>query len=177
MPSRKIVTPDMKVWKYERLLSLCDNDPEFIKEAEMSGMTVEQFRKFTVLCIRNEKNNIKEEEQRRELAKESVQAEDAKRYKNQRNIAAIICIILLASTLFFAFRTDGKHTALFEKQKTVINAALTDKNYVASVNSDKYHISGCTYAENILPGNIVYYTTEADAKAAGKNPCSKCVGD
>ena len=46
--------------------------------------------------------------------------------------------------------------------------------YVASVNSDKYHRLACDYVDNILEENMVYYKTPADAERDGKYACSVC---
>ena len=46
--------------------------------------------------------------------------------------------------------------------------------YAASRESNKYHRTYCHYVDNILPENLVYYTSEEAARRAGKTPCSAC---
>jgi competence protein ComEC len=46
--------------------------------------------------------------------------------------------------------------------------------YVGSSKSDKYHLPGCRYAEKILPGNQVWFSSKAEAQAAGYVPCQVC---
>lgn len=46
--------------------------------------------------------------------------------------------------------------------------------YVGSVNSDKYHKPFCRWAEKILPANEVWFSSKAEAEAAGYQPCKVC---
>ena len=50
----------------------------------------------------------------------------------------------------------------------------TDGTYVGSVDSDKYHIPGCRFAEKILPENEIWFDTVEEAQAAGYSPCGVC---
>lgn len=56
--------------------------------------------------------------------------------------------------------------------QTTKPAATT--RYAASRESDKYHSTYCYYVDNILPENLVYYSSEDAARRAGKSPCSVC---
>ena len=94
----------------------------------------------------------------------------------QRNLAIALCVALLVAVLFLALRPipeaeDESPPPAVDKQS---GAIVTEQNYVASVNSDKYYRLTCDYAENILEENRVYYETAADAEDAGKHPCSAC---
>lgn len=93
----------------------------------------------------------------------------------QRNLAIALCAVLLVAVLFLALRpvpaaVSDATPAAGAQQETVV----TERNYVASVNSNKYHRLTCDYAQNILEENRVYYETAADAEDAGKQPCSVC---
>lgn len=46
--------------------------------------------------------------------------------------------------------------------------------YVGSVDSDKYHIPGCRFAEKILPENEIWFDTVEDAQATGYTACGVC---
>jgi competence protein ComEC len=46
--------------------------------------------------------------------------------------------------------------------------------YVGSSKSDKYHLPSCRYAEKILPANQVWFSSKAEAQAAGYVPCGVC---
>lgn len=91
----------------------------------------------------------------------------------QRNILLVVCSLLLISTLFFAFHptASGVQGSTREPADTETQSVEAERNYVASVNSDKYHRLSCDYAGNILAGNRIYYAT---AEEAGKKPCSVC---
>ena len=50
----------------------------------------------------------------------------------------------------------------------------TSGTYVGSVDSDKYHIPGCRFAEKILPENEIWFDTVEEAQAAGYTACGVC---
>lgn len=52
--------------------------------------------------------------------------------------------------------------------------AQTDKVYVGSKESDKYHKPTCRYAKNILDSNQRWFSSAEDAAAAGYSPCGTC---
>jgi methylphosphotriester-DNA--protein-cysteine methyltransferase len=47
-------------------------------------------------------------------------------------------------------------------------------NYVGSVNSDKYHVPSCRWAQNIKSENEVWFSSSEEARAAGYSPCKTC---
>jgi beta-lactamase superfamily II metal-dependent hydrolase len=56
-----------------------------------------------------------------------------------------------------------------------VEPASTGK-YVGSAKSDKYHLPSCRYAEQIAPENRVWFSSEAEAQAAGYVACKVCGG-
>lgn len=54
------------------------------------------------------------------------------------------------------------------------SAPASTNNYVASAESDKYHLPKCRFAKKILPENAIWFATTADAKASGYSPCGSC---
>jgi len=46
--------------------------------------------------------------------------------------------------------------------------------YVGSVNSDKYHLPDCRWAQKINVDNEVWFDSKEDAKEAGYVPCKVC---
>ncbi len=52
-------------------------------------------------------------------------------------------------------------------------ASTAQGEFVASINSDLYHHSSCPAAKRINPENQVWFTTNAEAEAAGYSP-SQC---
>lgn len=52
--------------------------------------------------------------------------------------------------------------------------AQSSGTYVGSVDSDKYHIPGCRFAEKILPENEIWFDTVEEAQAAGYTACGVC---
>lgn len=125
------------------------------------------------------------EEQLRFVRKEREKDKaEASEYKKQRNIALVLCVVFFALALLFAFRPAQAAAELKETSAvpTSQNDAITftewtrrqNCEYVASVNSDKYHRLACDYVDNILEENMVYYKTPADAERDGKYACSIC---
>ena len=47
-------------------------------------------------------------------------------------------------------------------------------NYVGSLESDKYHLPGCRFAEKISEENEIWFDTEEEAITAGYKPCGVC---
>ncbi|MEW6727094.1 MAG: Ada metal-binding domain-containing protein [Bacillota bacterium] len=46
--------------------------------------------------------------------------------------------------------------------------------YVGSIKSNKYHLPTCRYAEAITSESRIWFMTEAEALAAGYEPCGVC---
>lgn len=75
--------------------------------------------------------------------------QEAHEYKKQRNLALILCAVFLALALFLAFRprkdTAPAQAAVSQSVSTTETfsewTARRNRNYVASINSDKYHCS------------------------------------
>lgn len=48
--------------------------------------------------------------------------------------------------------------------------------YVASKNSDKYHLPWCSGAQRIAEENLIYFTSKEEAEMAGYTPAANCKG-
>lgn len=53
-------------------------------------------------------------------------------------------------------------------------AAPASAVYVGSAKSDKYHYPDCRWAKEIHSGNLVTFSSKADAQAKGYTPCKTC---
>lgn len=58
--------------------------------------------------------------------------------------------------------------------QTAISQPAKDCTFVASKNSNKFHIPTCQWTKRIKPENVVCYKDQAAAESAGKQKCS-CV--
>lgn len=90
-----------------------------------------------------------------------------------------VIVLLLSILLFCIFSELYRETDSLERDSSVSdisNFSLSNDEYayVASVNSDKFHIPSCRHAANISDENQVYYSTRSDARSDGKSPCSVC---
>jgi uncharacterized repeat protein (TIGR02543 family) len=47
-------------------------------------------------------------------------------------------------------------------------------SYAASVNTDVFHYSWCSYVKRIKSSNLVYYSNRSEAVSSGKRPCKVC---
>lgn len=52
----------------------------------------------------------------------------------------------------------------------------TDRQFVGSKNSDKYHLPWCSGAQRIAEENKVWFASVADATDAGYTPAQNCEG-
>lgn len=51
-----------------------------------------------------------------------------------------------------------------------------ERTYVASKNSDKYHLPWCPSVSRIKEENRIYFSSKSEAEAAGYVPASNCEG-
>jgi len=52
---------------------------------------------------------------------------------------------------------------------------LAGEGFVASKNSDKYHVATCAMAKKITADNLVKFKSEEEAAKAGYKPCQLCL--
>ncbi len=52
--------------------------------------------------------------------------------------------------------------------------AASERVFVGSIKSDKYHYPSCGSAKNIHPENEIWFSSSADARAHGYVPCKRC---
>jgi hypothetical protein len=52
--------------------------------------------------------------------------------------------------------------------------AESEKVFVGSIKSDKYHYPGCKWAEKIKPENEIWFSSSQDARNHGYIPCKVC---
>ncbi|MGA9098073.1 MAG: Ada metal-binding domain-containing protein [Methanotrichaceae archaeon] len=50
----------------------------------------------------------------------------------------------------------------------------TEKVFVGSIKSNKYHYPSCSAAKKIKPENEIWFSSSADARAHGYVPCKIC---
>lgn len=53
-------------------------------------------------------------------------------------------------------------------------AAASDKVFIGSIKSDKYHYPSCGSAKNIHPENEIWFSSSEDARSHGYVPCGRC---
>ncbi len=86
----------------------------------------------------------------------------------------LLLSLVLATGLFFLSAPLRANATTATSLPVSVSDTVEERNYVASVNSDKFHIPSCRHAANISDENRVYYSTRSDARADGKSPCSVC---
>ena len=59
---------------------------------------------------------------------------------------------------------------------TTAQEATVAKVYVASKNSTKYHLPGCSGAKRITEANKIWFSSKAEAEATGRTPAANCPG-
>lgn len=64
-----------------------------------------------------------------------------------------------------------------EEEATAVSATSSgEKKYVASKNSDKYHLPWCSGAARIAEENKIWFGSKEEAAAAGYTPAANCKG-
>lgn len=62
------------------------------------------------------------------------------------------------------------------KPEISASPSSTTIEYVASKNSDKYHLPWCSGAKRISDANKIYFSSKEEATKAGYTPASNCKG-
>jgi len=70
--------------------------------------------------------------------------------------------------------TFGAVGGIAEKGKSPVD--IPDGGYVASKNSNKYHLPWCSGAQRISEKNKIYFINKAEAESAGYTPAGNCKG-
>jgi hypothetical protein len=70
-------------------------------------------------------------------------------------------------------RPQSRKPAVEQRKKQTKQQAV-ELNYVASKNEQVFHRADCQSAGQILPKNLVSYSSREEAIAAGKRPCKYC---
>lgn len=97
----------------------------------------------------------------------------------QRRISFLLCTIsfILGVVIIFissSYLSSPTTSSSSNSSSSSFISPASDRSYVASVNSDKFHVPSCRYADNISDENRVYYDSRGDALSDGKSPCSSC---
>jgi len=61
-----------------------------------------------------------------------------------------------------------------EELSSNVDKNLTEGNFIASKESDKFHKPDCIYAKKIKDENKIYFLTRDAAISAGYKPCKRC---
>ena len=72
--------------------------------------------------------------------------------------------------------SDGEGFEVRTEKKAEVKPKVetTEGLFVGSIRSDKYHFPHCRYAKTIKPENKTWFSSVAEAKAAGYVPCGAC---
>ncbi len=88
-------------------------------------------------------------------------------------IPLVIISIVAVSIFIGSYIGTGEETI----EDTAVNEPFESRpgaQYVGSTNRDIFHRLNCRHAQNISPGNRVYYDTIQDAIEDGRKKCSTC---
>jgi len=61
-------------------------------------------------------------------------------------------------------------------REQVASGVAAEQRYVGSKNSNKYHLPWCSGARRIAEHNKVWFSSKAEAEAAGYTPAGNCKG-
>jgi len=69
---------------------------------------------------------------------------------------------------------DVAHSGADDVQNQNVPLTASEKVFVGSIKSDKYHYPSCGSAKNIHPENEIWFSSSADALSHGYVPCGRC---
>jgi len=74
---------------------------------------------------------------------------------------------------------DESHTeitppATVVEPSTTPEITISDKKFVGSVKSNKYHLPSCEWAQKVSPSNEIWFSSAEEAQAKGYVPCKVC---
>jgi len=110
---------------------------------------------------------------------------------NIEDIGLILIILLVAFASFGLGRLSATDTSsppitiqsasTFGAIATTVQgvemaATIPEGGYVASKNSDKYHLPWCSGAKRISEKNKIWFANKTEAEAAGYTPAGNCKG-
>ena len=67
---------------------------------------------------------------------------------------------------------DSEHPSSDHAQGATF--AASEKVFIGSIKSDKYHYPSCKWAEKIKPENEIWFSSSQDARNQGYVPCKVC---
>lgn len=75
--------------------------------------------------------------------------------------------------LFLQLQQEAREAGrgLWASQPPTQEPAQSTGKYVGSIKSDKYHYPTCSAAKKILPENLIWFDSAADAQSKGYSPC------
>jgi|WetSurMetagenome_2_1015567.scaffolds.fasta_scaffold01467_13 micrococcal nuclease len=100
-----------------------------------------------------------------------------------------VCVVLLANAngtagaIFNRMLVDAGHAKVEDAKDNEFNPAewwppapgkVSDKKYIGSTKSNKYHYPECRWAKKISPGNEIWFSDSEDAMSHGYVPCGVC---
>ncbi len=94
-----------------------------------------------------------------------------------------IAALLLLACLFLAGCSSNTESETMSPDELMpVKTATTSQDtgnqntgvYVGSINSDKYHLPSCRWAQKIKPGNEIWFDTKEEAEEGGYSPCKVC---
>lgn len=69
---------------------------------------------------------------------------------------------------------EGQIVQAASAARALDTPTASEKVFVGSIKSNKYHYPDCRAAKRIAPGNEIWFSSSADARAHGYVPCGIC---
>jgi len=70
--------------------------------------------------------------------------------------------------------TEITPPATLTEPSAIPESTTSEKKFVGSVNSNKYHLPSCEWAQKISPSNEIWFSSAEEAQAKGYVPCKVC---
>ena len=89
-------------------------------------------------------------------------------------IPIIFCVIFTLAMLIGCGENEQVTYSKPEIKSTITQAKTTEKVFVGSINSNKYHDPSCKWAEKIKPSNEIWFSSVDEAEEQGYIACKVC---
>lgn len=90
----------------------------------------------------------------------------------KRLVLPVLIVALVFSIIGCSTGTSVQNKS--SAQNITKENANAEKQFVGSINSNKYHYPSCRWAQRIYPENEIWFSSPQGAQAKGYVPCKVC---
>jgi len=92
----------------------------------------------------------------------------------KRQFLTLFLTLLILVSIGGAVSIVGAASHVTPAQVTKSTVKEAPGPFCGSIKSNVYHYPGCYEVKHIKPGNLIWFNTSEEARAAGYRPCEVC---